>query len=118
MAKVKLLALTTVNKAAPGELIEVGEDEVDRLLKLGAARHPDGDEGQAESGPDGSGGGDDDTDERLTAIFAALVELPEDADRTSDGKPTVEALSDAVGFKVTAEERDAAVELASDDSDA
>lgn len=109
MSKKTLIALTTtvlahapLREVPPGSSFEIDAAEADRLLERGLARLPDAPAAPVKAGKPT-------TQAELTgAIAAVMPQLGKDG-WTKEGAPDVQALEKALGYDITAAERDAAV---------
>lgn len=86
----------------PGVSLELNDKVADPLLAIGAIREAGGAKAAAETGPKGEA--------RVAAIIASVRALDPDNPKhfTKAGEPKVDAIEDAAGFQVSADERDAA----------
>ena len=104
---------------AIGEIIELTDDAAEPLLALGRISVPASDPvpsnvvslGDAKKKPSDSEQEPSDPDERQAAILAAIDGLDKDDGNLwlKSGAPDTRALSEALGWKVTAAERDEAL---------
>ncbi|MEW6562718.1 MAG: hypothetical protein AB1400_05730 [Pseudomonadota bacterium] len=90
----------------PGQLVEVEDAHVDALMEVEALEGPV--DAPKPAAPVATGPADSKV--RMAALSAAISSLdPNNADLwLKDGKPSAEAVAAAVGFAVSAAERDAA----------
>ena len=86
---------------APGEGVDLPKTQAEDLVARGLAKWPEGEAaGSAASKPSG---------EALNAaILEAAEALDPEEDFGADGKPNAKALASVLGYKISAEERDAA----------
>lgn len=113
----KLISRTHVHDLGDGPIPRGKAFECDdkvareKIAKGTAEAFDKADAENADSG-DGDGGGSDSAEDRLDKIVDAVMGLDSAEDApdlyTSAGSPTTKVLSDAVGFTVTSQERDAA----------